>query len=86
MVLKPVLQAAYVHDVSPQRQILAGINSLPGAVFLVDGARPSRNAAQVKAGGELLVGPRTAIFANFDGEFARANQLYGGKGGINVLF
>ena len=65
---------------------MAGINSLPGAVFLVDGARPARDAGQVKAGGELQIGPRTAIFANFDGEFAKASQLYGGKGGMKVLF
>ena len=83
---KPVVQVAYVHNFSPERQQTVGIASLPGAVFLVDGARPARDAAQVKAGGELLIGPRTAIFANFDGEFARANQLYGGKGGIKVLF
>ena len=86
MVLKPVLQAAYVHEFAPERQVFAGINSLPGAVFLVDGARPSRDAAQVKAGFELGIGPRTAIFANFDGEFGNASQLYGGKGGVKVLF
>ena len=86
MLLKPVLQAAYVHEFAPERQVFAGLNSLPGAVFLVDGARPSRDAAQVKAGAELLIGPRTAIFANFDGEFGNASQLYGGKGGIKVLF
>ena len=86
MVFKPVIQAAYVHEFAPYRQIFAGIASLPGAVFLVDGARPARDAAQVKAGGELAIGPRSAIFANFDGEFARANQLYGGKGGIKVAF
>ena len=55
-------------------------------MFLVDGARPARDAAQVKAGGELLIGPRTAIYADFDGEFARASQLYGGKGGVKILF
>ena len=86
VVFKPVLQLAYVHDFSPERQVMAGFNSLPGAVFLVDGARPARDAGQVKVSGELLIGPRTAIFANFDGEFAKANQLYGGKGGVNVLF
>ena len=86
MLFKPVIQAAYVHEFAPYRQLFAGIASLPGAVFLVDGARPARDAAQVKAGGELAIGPRSAIFANFDGEFARANQLYGGKGGIKVAF
>ena len=86
MVLKPTLQLAYVHDFAPYRQQFAGIASLPGAVFLVDGARPARNAAQVKAGFELAIGPHTAIFANFDGEFSGVDQLYAGKGGVRVLF
>ena len=86
MVFKPVLQAAYVHEFAPYRTQFASIASLPGATFLVDGARPSRNAAQVKAGGELLIGPRTAIFANFDGEFAGTDQFYAGKGGVRYLF
>ena len=86
MVLKPTLQVAYVHEFAPYRQQFAGIASLPGAVFLVDGARPARDAAQVKAGFELAIGPRTAVFANFDGEFSGVDQLYAGKGGIKVLF
>ncbi len=86
MVFKRSVQLAYVHELAPERTQFAGTNSLPGAVFLVDGARLSRDAAQVKAGGELLIGPRTAIFAAFDGEFAKASQLHGGKGGIKVLF
>ena len=83
---EPTLQLAYVHEFAPYRQRFAGIASLPGAVFLVDGARPARDAAQVKAGFELAAGPRTAIFANFDGEFSCVDQLYTGKGGIKVLF
>ena len=86
VVLKPTLQLAYVHEFAPYRTQFAGLASLPGAVFLVDGARPARNAAQVKAGGELGIGPRTAIFANFDGEFSGIHQLYAGKGGVRYLF
>ena len=86
MVLKPTLQLAYVHEFAPYRSQFAGIASLPGAVFLVDGARPARDSAQVKAGFELAVGPRTAIFANFDGEFSGVDQLYAGKGGVRYLW
>ena len=86
MVLKPTLQLAYVHEFAPYRSQFAGIASLPGAVFLVDGARPARDSAQVKAGFELAIGPRTAVFANFDGEFSGVDQLYAGKGGVRYLF
>ena len=82
MVFRPTIQAAYVHEFAPYRQQFAGIASLPGATFLVDGARPGRDAAQVKVGGELAIGPRTVIFANFDGELSGVNQLYAGKGGL----
>ena len=30
--------------------------------------------------------PDKIVYANFDGEFTRASQLFGGKGGIKVLF
>ena len=51
----------------------------------MDGSRTSRDVAQVKAGAELPIGPRTVIYANFDGEFGNASQLYSGKGGIKPL-
>ncbi len=86
MVLTPSLQAAYVHEFSPQRTEVGALTSLPGSVFLVEGARPSYNAAQVKAGAELAIGPRSAIFGTFDGEFSGQNQFYGGKGGFRYLF
>ena len=86
MVLKPTLQLAYFHDFAPYRQQFAGMASLPGAVFLVDGARLARDSPQVKAGFKLAIGARTAIFANFDGEFSGIDQFYAGKGGARYLF
>ena len=52
----------------------------------MDEAGPARNAAQVKAGFESGVGPHTVVYVEFDGEFSRASQFYGGKGGGKVLF
>ena len=49
----------------------------------MDGARPARGTMQVRAGGELLVSPRTA---DIDGAFARASKGYGGEGKIKMLF
>ena len=86
MVFKPVLQVAYVHEFAPERQQFAGINSLPGAVFLVDGARPARNAAQVRVGGELSISPQSVIFADFDSEVSGVNQFYAGKSGLRCRF
>lgn len=86
MTLSPSLQLAYVHEFAPYRQQIGNLSALPGATFLVDGARPSRNAAQVKAGGELQIGPHSALFANFDGEFSGVDQLYAGKGGFRYVW
>ena len=86
MVLSPTLQAAYVHEFAPYRSQVATLADLPGSTFLVDGARPGRNAAQVKAGAELALGPTTALFVNFDGEFSGVDQLYAGKGGFRVVW
>jgi subtilase-type serine protease len=86
MVLTPTLQAAWVHEFAPYRSQVAGIADLPGSTFLVDGARPARDAAQVKAGGELALGPNSVLFATFDGEFSGVNQLYAGKGGFRFTW
>ena len=86
LVLLPTLQAAYVHEFSPQRSDVNTLINLPGAVFLVNGARPAINAAQVKAGAELVVGAHSVLFANFDGEFSGVNQFYGGKGGFRYTW
>jgi uncharacterized protein with beta-barrel porin domain len=86
MVLSPILEGAYVHEFAPQRSEFGALTSLPGATFLVDGARSSRDAAHVKAGAEITLGAASILFANFDGEFSGTSEYYGGKGGFKVLW
>ena len=86
LLLSPAIQVAYVHEFAPERTQVGSLAALPGSTFLVDGARPSRNAAQVKAGVELAITPASAIFANFDGEFSGQAQFYGGKGGFKYVW
>ena len=82
MVFTPTIQAAYLHEFGPQRTLTAGLVNLPGSTFLVDGARASSNAAQVKAGTELTLTANLRVFANFEGEFSGVEQVYAGKGGL----
>ena len=82
----PSLQVAYVHEFAPERTQIGMLTALPGSTFLVDGARPSRNAAQVKAGAELAIGPASSVFASFDSEIAGKDQFYGGKGGFKYVW
>lgn len=85
-IFSPSLQAAFVHDFAPVRTLSASFATLPGSVFIVNGASPAYNSAQVKVGFELLLTPRSAIFASFDGDFSGQSQFYGGKGGLRYTW
>lgn len=86
MVARPFTQVAYIHEFDPTRNLLNSVVSLPGASFLVEGARPAEDAAQVKAGLDLAVRPNVSLFASFDGEFSGVETVYAGKGGLRVSF
>ena len=84
--IRPVVSVAYLHEFAPQRNLTNGFISLPGATFLVQGARPARNAAQTKLGAETSLGRNLSLFADFDGEFSGVAQVYGGKGGLRYVW
>jgi outer membrane autotransporter protein len=83
-VFTPTASLAYIHEFSPVRDLFAGLTFLPASTFVVDGARPASNAAQVKAGAKLALNAWTAVYANFEGEFSNKSQTYAGKGGVKV--
>jgi outer membrane autotransporter protein len=83
-VFTPTVSAAWVHEFSPVRDLFAGLTFLPASTFVVDGARPASNAAQVKAGAKLALNSWAAVYANFEGEFSNKSQTYAGKGGLKV--
>ncbi|MDR3462171.1 MAG: autotransporter domain-containing protein [Beijerinckiaceae bacterium] len=86
LLFSPTIQMAYVHEFAPERSQIATFAALPGSTFLVDGSRPGRDAAQVKAGGELALSSRSALFVDFDGEFSGQAQAYSGKGGFKYVW
>lgn len=86
MVARPFAQVAYIHEFDPTRNLVNSFVSLPGASFLVEGARPAEDAAQVKAGFDLAMRPNMSLFADFDGEFSGVQTVYAGKGGLRVSF
>ncbi|WP_020176318.1 autotransporter outer membrane beta-barrel domain-containing protein [Methyloferula stellata] len=86
MSLKPVLSLAYGHDFAPERQITNALLGLAADPFEIDGARLARDFARTKAGFELTLAPNAMAFANFDGEFSGRDQLYGGKGGVKLIW
>jgi uncharacterized protein with beta-barrel porin domain len=86
MVLTPQASVAWVHEFSPARNLTGTSVSLPGASFIVDGARPATDAAQVSAGAQLAFTRNAALFASFEGEFSGITQTYGGRGGVRVAW
>jgi uncharacterized protein with beta-barrel porin domain len=56
--------------------------ALPGASFSVFGPREAYNLAQIKAGAQLYLEDRLALFVDFQGEFSDLTRSYGGKGGL----
>ena len=86
IVVRRFVQAAYIHEFSPERNLVNNIVSLPGAAFLVEEARPAEDAAQFKGGLDVAFTPRVSAFASFDGEFSNVQTGYAGKGGLRVSF
>lgn len=73
-------RAAWAHDFNPDRTISATFQTLPGASFVVNGARQAADAALVTGTTEMkwLNGWSTA--ATFEGEFSNVTRSYAGKG------
>jgi uncharacterized protein with beta-barrel porin domain len=71
---------AWAHDFNPDRAIAATFQTLPGASFVVNGARQASDSALTTASAEMkwLNGWSTA--ATFEGEFSNVSRSYGGKG------
>ena len=55
MVWWPFVRAAWVHEFRPDRSIAATFESVPGALFAVDGARAWSDALKVNAGSRLSI-------------------------------
>lgn len=86
MALTPQASLAWVHEFAPTRNLNGTLVSLPGASFIVDGARPASDTAQVSVGAQFDVTRNAALFANFEGEFSGVTQAYAGEGGIRMAW
>ena len=85
-ILTPWVSLAWRHEWSGNRSQTATLAVLPGASFVIIGAKPARDAAQVKAGVNLAVTQQVALFATFEGEFGAKNPVYAGKGGMKMAW
>jgi len=73
-------RAAWAHDYKPDRAVTAIFQALPGASFVVNGARGDPDAALVSAGAEMKWLSGFSLAATFEGEFSGNTASYSGKG------
>ncbi len=73
-------RAAWAHDYDPDRAVTALFQALPGASFVVNGARPDADSALVSASAERKWLNGFSIAGVFEGEFSGNVTSYAGKG------
>jgi uncharacterized protein with beta-barrel porin domain len=73
-------RVAWAHDYNPDRAVTAIFQALPGASFVVNGARGDPDAALVSAGAEMKWLSGFSLAATFEGEFSGNTTSYSGKG------
>jgi fibronectin-binding autotransporter adhesin len=84
LLFEPSLNVAWVHEFSDRRDMSAMLNSLPGSLFMVDGARPSRGGLEVRADTELALSRDAVLYANLQGDFSGQQRNYAVQAGIRV--
>lgn len=72
-------RAAWAHDYNPDRAASAVFQALPGANFVVNGARGNPDAALLTAAAEMKWRNGLALSGTFDGEFSGNTMSYSGK-------
>ncbi|MGC2781478.1 MAG: autotransporter domain-containing protein, partial [Bradyrhizobium sp.] len=73
-------RAAWAHDFNPDRTIGATFHALPGASFVVNGARQASDSALTTASAEMKWLSGWSLAATFEGEFSNVTRSYAGKG------
>ena len=73
-------RAAWAHDYNTDRSVTAIFQALPGANFVVNGARGYPDGALVGAGAEMKWLNGFSLAATFEGEFSGNTTSYSGKG------
>ncbi len=79
-------RAAWAHDFNPDRAIGATFQALPGASFVVNGARQASDSALTTASAELNWMNGWSAAGTFEGEFSNVTRSYAGKGTVRYTW
>jgi uncharacterized protein with beta-barrel porin domain len=77
---------AWAYDFNPDRAIRATFQTLPGASFVVNGARQAHNSALTTASAEMKWMNGWSAAATFEGEFSDVTRSYAGKGTVRYAW
>jgi uncharacterized protein with beta-barrel porin domain len=77
---------AWAHDFNPDRSIAATFQVLPGASFVVNGARQASESALTTASAEMKWMNGWSAAATFEGEFSNVTRSYAGKGVVRYAW
>jgi uncharacterized protein with beta-barrel porin domain len=77
---------AWAHDSNTDRPVTATFQSLPGATFTVNGARPAANSALATAGAEMKWRNGWSLAGSFEGEFSDSTKTCAGKGTVRYAW
>jgi autotransporter-associated beta strand protein len=75
-------RASWAHDYNADRTIAATFQTLPGASFVVNGAKQASDSALATASAEMNWRNGFSLAAAFEGELSNVTRSYGGKGTI----
>jgi uncharacterized protein with beta-barrel porin domain len=79
-------RAAWAHDFNPDRAIGATFQALPGASFVVNGARHASDSALTSASAEMKWLNGWSAAATFDAEFSNITRSFAGKGTVRYAW
>ena len=79
-------QLAWVHDWVSNPALMPVFESLPVAIFVVNGAVPPHDSALTSVGAELRFANHVSLLAKFDGQFGSNSQTYAGTGTIRYTW
>ena len=77
---------AWAHDYNPDRTIAATFQALPGASFVVGGARQAGDSALTTASVERKWANGFSLAGVFEGEFSNVTRSYAGKGVVRYTW
>ncbi|WNJ89690.1 autotransporter domain-containing protein [Bosea sp. 685] len=74
------------HDFLRDMTFAASLSPVPGASFVVAGARQERDAALVAAGADYQIAPNMTLSGRFDGTLAANSRTYAGNAALRLSF